>query len=144
MMFRVGDVNRDGLLDEAKYVGMYAMFDRYDAASRQKNQNLQLSPTDLEIKRLLLEYFGYYQDWQKFNPILFDPIFALLDTDHDGKVTKEDLLGSILTRWTSDADAMAVVIMATADLDDDQMISLEEFRTFLNSGKLIIDFPEAN
>jgi Ca2+-binding EF-hand superfamily protein len=144
MMFRVGDVNRDGLLDEAEYVGMYAMFNRYDAAKRQKNQNLQLSPTDLEIKRLLIEYFDYYQDWQKFNPTLFDPIFALLDADHDGKLTKEDLLGSILTRWTSDAEAMAVVIMATADLDDDQMISLEEFRTFLNSGKLIIEFPDAS
>ena len=143
MIFRVGDVNGDGLLDEEEFIRVYAMFDRYDAAKSHLNQHLQLSPTDLEIKRLLFEYFEYYQKWEKSNPAILDSIFALLDADHDGKLTQEDLLGSVLTRWTSDTEATAVVIMATADLDDDHMISLEEFQTFISSGKLLIDFPKA-
>ncbi|OAD05033.1 hypothetical protein MUCCIDRAFT_141198, partial [Mucor lusitanicus CBS 277.49] len=64
-------------------------------------------------------------------------VFEMLDTDHDGQLTGEDLKRGVSLFGNSVTEADVEEMMASADVDGDGLINYEEFLKVMVSSHLL-------
>lgn len=115
-IFRIGDLNQDGFLDEKEFATIVQ-----EITSLELVEDDPMSPEDEHFEELLALY-------DSSNDIKhLEACFQLIDTNGDGVISLEELKRSYLCRGAKDTQMAAKVLMQSGDLNQDGVLSVAEF-----------------